>query len=416
MVEISDLPPELVCPILETLIIDDIFSLRSVSRSFLAWIDCYIPAVAYSVARNTFPKARLLLRPTREGVYDFAWLRALIPRRLASIALDKDAMRAYNPTNSMRYRIPAEDDTGDLLRERVSGAWCLLRRIGSVYQDVYAVPLNPGVTISNREDMVYERALLMVKSLEPHECEAFFILAYVLLSAFHDENCRLRRWRYYLSNSAYKDSDGFCFFDCRARHVLRQKSGSELKSIGDASEHVRHPDHGNSWIWSWLFREGANAFWKQWGLGTMRPEAKNYVALRLQDSWSRRSEGQVHIERETSARIWYALMARSKPHDPQLLPLPLAYNSLTNPSNDILSNTLHDVYLRRADKGPNTIGKTMIEWYLWQEGKIDIDEKLSERRLSQERDTYLRSNSIKPDSLQDVPYIVSFKTSHSVQM
>ncbi|KAI5918526.1 hypothetical protein F4810DRAFT_691842 [Camillea tinctor] len=409
--DMESLPPELVHPILETCIIDDVFNLRLVSRSFLAWIDYYLSTVAYQIARNTFPKARLILRPTHEGVYDLAWLRTLVPRRLASIVLDKDARRPDDPTNTMRYRIPSEDGSGDLLRKRVSGAWCLIKRIGTIYKDVYALPLDAGASLSDREEMVYERVLFMIKSLEPHECEAFFILAYVLLSAFHDENCRLRRWRYYLENSQYKASDGFCFFDCRARHPPSPKSELGAESTGEVSDHPRHPDHGNSWIWSWIFREGADAFWKQWGLGALRLEPENYVALKLQDAWSQRSEAQVHIERETSARIWCALMERSKARDPQSLTSP-SYNSLMNPSNDIFVNMLSYVYFKR-EQGIPKMNTDLHEWYLWQDGKISIDETLSNLTLTEGRGRETRRYYSSPDSIPDVPYIVSFKTFHT---
>ncbi|KAI0124755.1 hypothetical protein BJ170DRAFT_475346 [Xylariales sp. AK1849] len=435
-----ELPVELAYQVLEELIIDDVFSLRLVCRSFHAFVHALVDEVAYKIARNTFPKARLLLMPNDDGVYDFAWLRTLMPHRLAAIALDHNSKRPYDKRPSHISRIQAEDDFGDSLRKELSGAWCLLQRIGEIYEKVYDLPLEdvsrvqtstpwqiPSgdydrsvvATVSAREARVYEEVLLMVRSLSPQQCQAFFMLAYVVFASFDSQRCP--EWRWKLREGTYQEGDPLHFFDCREAYSNKRTArlyghrrcfdrGSRYMIQSNVSEKTRHPDQGNSWICWWFFREGAASFWKQWGLGALRPAEdglRGYSSQRMQELWAQRSEGQACVERESAGCIWYALMARSKAAPDKQEPLtPLdGYDSLLNPWNESFP-VINKMYtLRKESKHPSA-DKTMIAWYLWQKGTLGLKDNFEVADwLSQEEIEELH-DKFKFDSVADVPYLI----------
>ncbi|KAI1496977.1 hypothetical protein F5X99DRAFT_44494 [Biscogniauxia marginata] len=439
---LDDLPPELACQILENLSICDVFTARSVSRSFLSFVDRHVEMVAYGLARRNFPNARLLLRPTREdGVYDIAWLRALVPRRLAAIALDKHRVHRHHAATSYTLYIPAEDDFGDELRARLAGAWCVLQRIGDAYRAVYALSKqqeeDEGETIpatfEAREALVYERVLALIERLEPNRCEAFCLLAYLLLSAFEDKSLpEYTSWRQYLTFHVAQEGEPSYFLDCRPRlKAVRQPPRRSVLSLGGGGEprfkdvvvDSRHPDRGNTWVWSFLFREGAEAFRWQWigggGGESDLAAAEGHVAKKMAWQWCARSPERIHAERECASRIWYALVMRSraastpgKPQQQQLTQLtpPPDYNSLKNPPNDYAFPAIDRWLLLRRRARAEAPSKTMLEWHLWQEGLLDINAECGvfEDWKTKEEAAELFDNNYVTDSLRDVPYRVRF--------
>ncbi|KAI0599069.1 hypothetical protein F4775DRAFT_600493 [Biscogniauxia sp. FL1348] len=415
---LNDLPAELTCQILESLSIDDIFNARLVNRWLVSVIDSNIKTIAYRIARQDFPRARLLLRPTREGgAYDLAWLRTLIPRRLASIVLDKHRVNRQHSTTSYVLYIPAEDDFGDELRGRLAAAWCLLKRINDIYSAVYALPPSAAPTLAAREDLVYARALALVEGLEPQQCESFCLLAYLLLSAFDDRDTAPDTWRRHLTFHAAQPGEPRRFLDCRPRLrccarptpsplFLFSRTPSPSKTVVADS---RHPDRGNAWIWAFLFRHGAHAFHRQW---IRRGAPPDHVANRLRALWAARATPQIAAERDTAARVWYALVARSRG---RAAAPPPNYEPLRNPPNDYAFPAI-DRWLRlRRQLRHGSPSKSMLAWYLWQLGRVGIDgvvEDGGDWGVPLDRVALLLENREEEemDPLSEVPYGVSFSS------
>ncbi|KAI1638395.1 hypothetical protein F4809DRAFT_659952 [Biscogniauxia mediterranea] len=421
---LNDLPAELTCQILENLSIDDIFNARLVNRRLLSVVDSNIKTMAYRIARQDFPRARLLLRRTHEGgAYDLAWLRTLIPRRLASIVLDKHRVKRNHSTTSYVLYIPAEDDFGDELRARLAAAWCLLKRINDIYSAVYALPPSAAApTLAAREDLVYARALRLVDGLEPQQCESFCLLAYLLLSAFEDQDLAPETWRRYLTFHVGQEGQPCRFLDCRPRlrsvretpplFALRRRRPSGFKEVvADA----RHPDRGNAWVWAFLFREGAHAFHDQW----IGRRAADHVAARMLALWAERPPARRAAERETASRVWYALVARSRGRAAPLAPPPGEhYDSLRNPHNDHAFPAIDGwLRLRRRERRAPNPSKSMLAWYLWQQGRAGIDEAAAvvgrgdaHWGVAREQVADLLENRDDTDPLADVPYAVPFRS------
>ncbi|KAI1489519.1 hypothetical protein F5X96DRAFT_610378 [Biscogniauxia mediterranea] len=421
---LDDLPVELTCQILESLSIDDIFNARLVNRRLLSVVDSNIKTMAYRIARQDFPRARLLLRPTHEGgAYDLAWLRTLIPRRLASIVLDKHRVERLHSSTSYVLYIPAEDDFGDELRARLAAAWCLLKRINDIYSAVYALPPSAAPTTpAAREDLVYARALRLVDSLEPLQCESFCLLAYLLLSAFEDRDLAPETWRRHLTFHVAQEGEPCRFLDCRPRLRAVRETPSLLFAalrrprpnkvvVADA----RHPDRGNAWVWAFLFREGATAFHRQW-IGAGRP---GHVAARMLALWADADAEPARraADRETASRVWCALVARSRAPLAEQQP----YDSLRNPHNDLAFPAI-DRWLRlrrRERRGPTpTPSKSMLAWYLWQRGRAGFDEAAAVVEqgddahwgIAGEEAALALDNRDDTDPLSDVPYAVTFRS------
>jgi hypothetical protein len=132
------LPTELIELIFHGVTIDELLCLRLVCQNFRAIIDRRINALAPQVARNTFPKARLLLRPPPNRKYDLRWLKGLIPKRLASIIVDRQ--RDKHQRHQPRIGLPAEEIFGDELRGKVENGWRVYKRLSNISKAVYALP------------------------------------------------------------------------------------------------------------------------------------------------------------------------------------------------------------------------------------------------------------------------------------
>jgi hypothetical protein len=147
----EQLPTELIEPIFSQVAIDDLLSLRLVCQSFRVIIDSRINTLAPQIARNTFPKARLLLRPPPDFKYDLKWLKGLIPKRLASIIVDRH--RKEHLEFGLVLGIPAEEVFGDELRAKVENGWRVYKRLSKISRAVYALPESEIPPIESELDL-----------------------------------------------------------------------------------------------------------------------------------------------------------------------------------------------------------------------------------------------------------------------
>ncbi|KAI5923920.1 hypothetical protein F4810DRAFT_154087 [Camillea tinctor] len=317
MSELNDFPAEISSQILGNLHIDDIFRARLVSRSFRAFVDQHIDLVAYQIARQDFPHARLLLDQPPGSKYDLPWLRTLIPRRLAAIVLDKHRIHRQHSASSYVLHIPAEDDYGDEPRARLTRAWCLLKRINDIHH-LAAQPATRERPDYQPLDLptVHARALELVKSLTPDQCKNFALLAYLVLSAFVDADIDAGDWRRHLTFTVAGQDEPVRFLDCAPRLQAVNESRGHFGFARAPAEgarktvavNSRHPDRGNSWVCAFLLREGADAFHRQWIVGAggenygNESKEREYVADRLIEQWGLRTPKEIHKERECASR------------------------------------------------------------------------------------------------------------------
>lgn len=70
IMQIFDLPAELVVDVLQHILIGDVFALRLTNVAFRRLVDLQVEFIAPRVARNTFPGAKLLLRGHEIARYD----------------------------------------------------------------------------------------------------------------------------------------------------------------------------------------------------------------------------------------------------------------------------------------------------------------------------------------------------------
>jgi hypothetical protein len=150
----KQLPVEIIELVFRHTVIDDLLSLRLVCHSFRTIIDARIESLGKQVARNTFPKARLLLRPSPNGICDFKWLKSLIPKRLAAIIVDKHRNRNRNRNRNYGVvtGIPAEEVFGDELRSKVENGWRVFKRLSNISKTVYTMPENELPPIESEID------------------------------------------------------------------------------------------------------------------------------------------------------------------------------------------------------------------------------------------------------------------------
>lgn len=140
MVNLIELPDDILIPILFACDIETIFTIRLTCISLSRVIEAYITTIAPKSARVTYPDCDLLLTVPDKG-YSLAWLRSRIPAQLASITLDKDKLRRIPCISSgFPYGIPSESDCDEaiLWRKRVAKGWSVLRSLYLISKEVHS--------------------------------------------------------------------------------------------------------------------------------------------------------------------------------------------------------------------------------------------------------------------------------------
>jgi hypothetical protein len=273
---IDELPEDVLILILCQCRIDELFTLRLTNVKLRDLTSAYIPSIAPSVARSTFPLSDVLLAPPVDpSLYTLEWLKGLIPQQLASILVDRHRF-AHEWSPFARYGIPAEDPYGDELRARVANGWCVLQRLSRISREVYGMHaknvlksttdlawkvVHPSrfkfEVFRQREDLILRRRLEYIKSL-PNDLAKDYKLMFMLLSS---------AFRTSISN--YGDDYKPWIFDW-----------------GCGIDGQRLLRRGNSWLTWFVLHEGPDLFWQQWWV--LPPElsqTKNYIRDRSIEAW-----------------------------------------------------------------------------------------------------------------------------------
>jgi len=275
----------------------------------------YSKAIAPFVANNTFPTADLLLRRDASpvGTADFAWLKGLVPKYLAAVVVDRFRLRS--PELCLEeFRIRAESEAGDALRERTEKGWRVLDELSLISQKVYRLPvrqvrllplkervkrvLRGSKSLSaasktleilkRREHMIVEQRLLYLKRLDAQNISDYHFMYSLLLAAF--------RTNYGPPSAALMG------------HNWTRKHDGALDRLDWSGDHVRRLHKGNSWVNWFIMHEGPTLFWKQWKGDT----EENFIRNSVLQAWSCRLEQQIAIERDAVCGVENLLTAVSE--------------------------------------------------------------------------------------------------------
>ncbi|KAF2014030.1 hypothetical protein BU24DRAFT_425034 [Aaosphaeria arxii CBS 175.79] len=274
-ISFNDLPDDVLIIVCSQCQLDELLALRLTTFRIRNLIDHHLATIAPAVGRSSLPLAGLLNAPLpNRSCYTIEWLKALIPRQLAAILVDRH--RSSVDGTQLRYGIPAEDPFGEELRERVANGWCVLRRLSRISEQVY--DLDPRLVLKSstdlawkvvnparfkfelfrqREDLVLTRRLAYVEELPSHLARDYRLMFMLLSSAFRT------------SVSNYGDDYKPWVFDW-----------------GCGIDGQRLLRRGNSWLTWFLLNEGPDLFWQQWQmLPADEPNTKNYIRDRSIETW-----------------------------------------------------------------------------------------------------------------------------------
>lgn len=139
MTPLKDLPPEMLVKIFSRCFVEDVLTLRIVSKHFKEIITRNLCQIAPASARATFGNMVLLLDPSpnpshtrdktsKEGQDTLSWFKNLLPKYLASMLLSGPLCgenRGYPP----HLCLPAEDESANDHRERLEHGFKILKRL-----------------------------------------------------------------------------------------------------------------------------------------------------------------------------------------------------------------------------------------------------------------------------------------------
>jgi hypothetical protein len=272
-----DLPDDILILIGSQCRIDELITLRLTCAKTRSLIDEYITTIAPSVARSTFPLSdHLLSRCVDTRVpFTFPSLKALVPEQLASILVDRH--RVADEWLQSRYGIPAEDTFGDELRDRITSGWRVLRDLSNISRQVYAMNargtrMTPGdfankvfrptlfklEALKHIEDIILQRRLEYLASLEPKRAQDYKLMFTLLSSAFSTS----------ISNIGKE-------------HV------SWPFDFGEGIDGQRELRKGKTWLSWYVLAEGPDLFWRQWwSLPHDAPTTKNHIRDRAVEAFA----------------------------------------------------------------------------------------------------------------------------------
>ncbi|KAF2807013.1 uncharacterized protein BDZ99DRAFT_523558 [Mytilinidion resinicola] len=332
---LSDLPDDILIPILQNIRLNDLFALRLTSQSTLAVIDTYITAIAPHVAHHTFPNCPLLLThsPTHPTP-SLRWLKSLIPAQLAAIALDKDKLRRYPYlTAGFPYGIPstAPHALARHWRRRVANGWRVLQRLHLVSARAYAAPPHAAGRLSKLGAAVRCNRLGMLvacpyQACKEHAASRVFSGAYwkgsdaYLDAVRRREEVVLKERVRLVKGLADAECEDYVFVWRLLLWVFRpygrpgEEEGKGMEGEEEEGEEGGHNwqaeisniSNGCSWLNWWVLHAGADVFWRQWW-SERRP---NLVRDEVWRDWRERTHHQVELEKEYVAKFEFAVRKR----------------------------------------------------------------------------------------------------------
>jgi hypothetical protein len=128
------LPDELLVLICQHLTLQSLFNFRLTHPHFATLVIEHGSSIAQPVAQTTFPDATILLHTRPDEKRDFAWLKCLVPKYLATVLVDRFMLSSERVFMEPSW-IPAESEIGDNLRARVENGWKVIQSLGYLIRD-----------------------------------------------------------------------------------------------------------------------------------------------------------------------------------------------------------------------------------------------------------------------------------------
>lgn len=166
-----------------------------------------------------------------------------------------------------------------------------------------------------------------------------------------------------------------------------------------------------------LLHEGPDLFWTQWNPDRKKP---HHVRDTMRAEWAKRSPKQVAVERKYASWIWYAIYWRSLSksklwkfkYTPAVNTAPYGRRPHIQRYFVTVGGYLRSLYSDNADRfdalyDHGTGIKSQVAWYLWQKGKIKIDQDFDVSDFfgcEDVRKLLFDKQERSLDSLQGVPY------------
>lgn len=154
---IRKLPTELLIPIFQYVLLQDLLALRVTCRRFCQVIATHSSIICPEVANNQFPRARFLLQVRQDRPRNLSWLQSLVPKYLAAVAVGRYPEVENNGLYPISHPqgISPESEIGDLIRRRVDIGFCIWKKLSDISKGVYALPVEqipPSMRKENKKE------------------------------------------------------------------------------------------------------------------------------------------------------------------------------------------------------------------------------------------------------------------------
>lgn len=353
---LHDLPDDILIAIFSLGDIEGLLALRLVSTRFYAVVDTYCKSIAPAAARVSFGDpdsgsgSDTLLRVKEDG-YSIRWVRNLIPRYLAAVALDKDKLRRYCYINAgFPYGIPYENASPEALhwRERVANGWRVLRCFYLISRDVYAKRYREDerdrskvfvrrVSGGVRSSRIWQTVSCPYQACDEHGIGHLFSRRRrstghcgdeekvesegdVIEEVLRRESLVLKKRLKYLKTLSEQDLLDYTYVWRLLFWVFRpyRRPGTSVMDcvqgwtngvphLAPWKAEISSISQGCSWLIWFVLHVGTTPFWRQWN--PIRPN-QNHVKDLLWGIWKQRSHHQIEIEREYICKFEFALRKR----------------------------------------------------------------------------------------------------------
>lgn len=289
--------PDLLLKVIELSDIDTLFSLRLTSRGIHNLISLYESTISQAVAKVTFRTDGLLLRPPSDGKCSIRWLISLIPKQLATIAVD----RGHFDDIPNFYGVSAENPEGDPVRERVDRGWRILQRLSLIARNISMI--SEGELLSPK---YHGKSSLFPLTRRKRELEITARSEH-LVTETRLEYCRTLGSSDILDYRLMEHYVHPCIHNVHIH--LRDMSRSRTNWTQLLRTEQKNAELMLGWMKWFILKEGPSLFWEQWWRqGKMTPQYTKQVsglsALdRMLQAYHSRSKEQIKIEAEAASCI-----------------------------------------------------------------------------------------------------------------
>lgn len=319
--------PDILLKILEHVDLNTFLSLYGTCVALHNLIITYQATLTVTVAQNTFPEEilRILERihdeqhkdgyihngdddgagPMRR--YSICWLRDLVPRFLAVVAVDR--YRHMNDgacgSNYWRQGIAAADPLGDPLRARVANGFRIIARLGCIAREV---------DIQQRKsDISTESQLILPKRTRAERLRSIIRSrgkwdAAQEITARREKAIEKKQLTYIDTSVTPKQAADYQLVGLYLDGVFYPLT-LESWPQGEFSRKKRTGPGGvcaSGWLTWLMLREGISLLWQQWWVKRTDPDAPS-LKERIERIFLQRNKEQVECERQTGLSVSQSL-------------------------------------------------------------------------------------------------------------